>query len=189
MQETLSLTSEIFWQSAVAAALLDAGLMVLLLRLISPERFFQLPRPLIVSAGIFWGILGIFVVRSFWDGYYRYFYPEWMHGWGIVVFAPSIGMVLAVLFCWIAFRFRGRPIAAFFIAVGVEALLEHLLGIYSFKIMDIPMFSGVNPLSVLIFSIPEYILYWGAILLVAFLVQRLTLRFRSSPDAKPAPVP
>jgi hypothetical protein len=183
------LTSEIFWQSALITAVLDAGLIFFIQRLITPDRFFRLSRPLVVSAGVFWGLLGIIIVQSFWDGYYRFFYPGWMHGWGIVLFAPSIGMVLAVLFYWITLRFRSHPVPAFFIAVGVEALLEHLMGVYSLKIMEIPMFQGVNPLSVLVFSIPEYILYWSVILLAAFLVQRGFSRFRQQSVTKPATMP
>jgi hypothetical protein len=181
----IKLTSDIFWQSALIAAFADAGLIFIILRLVTLESFFRLVKPLIVSAGVFWGLLGILIVQSFWDGYYQYFYPGWMHGWGIVLFAPSIGMVLAVIFYWIARRFRSHPIPAFFIAVGVEALLEHLMGIYSFKIMEIPMFQGVNPLSVLVFSIPEYIFYWSVILLAAFAVQSAAARFRQRTFTRP----
>jgi hypothetical protein len=182
----IQLTSEIFWQSAALAALMDAGLLFLALRLVRPARFFQIRTAVIVSAGVFWGIMGVLVVRSFWSAYYQFFYPRWMGDWGILVFGPSIGMVLAVLFYWIARRFRSRPIPAFFLAVGVEALLEHLMGIYFFKIMEIPMFLGVNPLSILVFSIPEYILYWSVILLAAFLIQRVASRFRQGTETRTA---
>jgi hypothetical protein len=185
----IKLTSDIFWQSALIAAFADAGLIFIILRLVTPESFFRLAKPLIVSAGVFWGLLGIFIVQSVWEGYYRYFYPGWMHGWGIVLFGPSIGMVLAVLFYSLARRFRSHPIPAFFLAVGVEALIEHLMGIYSLKIMDIPMFLGVNPLSVLVFSVPEYILYWSVILLAAFLIQRVYSRFRPETGTLPAETP
>jgi hypothetical protein len=143
MQENLRLTSEIFWISAALGAPIDAGLFVLLQRLVRPERFFHLRLPPILSAGVFWGGMGIAVVRSYGDGYYRYSYPGWMRDGGIVLFSPSIGMVLAVLFFWIARHFRNRLIPVFFLAVGVEAAIEHLMGIYSFKIMDNPMFQGV----------------------------------------------
>jgi hypothetical protein len=169
MQGSIQLTSDTFWKSAAIAALIDAGLLLLILRLIRPERFFQIRLPVIVSAGVFWGVLGAVVVRSNWVGYYQYFYPRWMGIWGIILFGPSIGMVLAIVFYWIVSRFRGHPIPVFFTLVGIEALLEHLMGIYTFRIMDIPSFRGVSPLSVLVFSVPEYILYWCVILLLAFL--------------------
>jgi hypothetical protein len=170
MPDAVQLTSDIFWESAAIAALIDAGLLLLIARLIRPERFFQIRLPVIVSAGIFWGVLGVVVVRSNWVGYYQYFYPQWMGTWGIYLFGPSIGMVLAIVFYWIVSRFRGHPVPVFFTLVGIEAFLEHLMGIYSFRIMDIPSFRGVNPLSVLVFSVPEYILYWCVILLLAILV-------------------
>jgi hypothetical protein len=185
----IHLTSDVFWQSAALAALMDAGLLFLVLRLVRPARFFHMRLAVIVSAGVFWGILGVLVVRSFWAAYYQFFYPRWMGDWGIFVFGPSIGMVLAFLFYWIARRVRSHPIPAFFLAVGVEALLEHLMGIYSFRIMAIPMFSGVNPLSILAFSIPEYILYWSIILLAAFLVQGAYSRFRQGIGTRPAKTP
>jgi hypothetical protein len=181
MSADIVLTSDTFWQSALIAAVLDAGLIAVILRLIALERFFHLQRPLIVCAGIFWGMLGVFIVQSFWDDYYRYFYPSWMHGWGIILFAPCLGMLMAILFYWIARRFRSHPIPAFLFLVGIEALLEHLLGIYSLKIMDIPMFRGVSPFSILAFSIPEYIFYWCLIILAAFLVQQGYAWFKGIP--------
>ena len=170
MQGSIQLTSEIFWVSAAVAALIDAGLLFLILRLIPPERFFQIRVPVIVAAGVFWGILSVWVVRSFWVGYYQYFYPRWIGDWGIFVFGPGVGIVLAALFYWIVARFRSRPIPVFFALVGIEAFLEHLLGIYTFRIMDIPMFQGVSPLSVLVFSVPEYVCYWCVTLLLAGLI-------------------
>ena len=186
MQENLRLTSDIFWTSAALAALIDAGLFILLHRLVRPERFSPLRLPLILSAGVFWGGMGVAVVRSFWTGYYRYFYPGWMHGWGIVLFGPSIGMVLAVLFFWIARHFRNHPMSVFFLAVGAEALIEHWMGIYAFRIMDIPMFQEVSTLSVLVFSIPKYIFYWSIILIAAFLAQRVSSRIRQRTGNKAA---
>jgi hypothetical protein len=185
---SIQLTSGIFWQSAMIAAVLDAGLLLIVWRLIPPDRFFPLRRYVIVLAGVFWGLLGISIVLYFWDGYYQYFYPGWMRGWGIVLFAPSIGAVLAVLFYWIAGRFRSRPIPVFFLAVGAESFLEHLMGIQSLQIMQIPMFRGVDPLSVLVFSIPEYILYWSVILLTALLIHRVAARIRQGTEPKPAPM-
>jgi hypothetical protein len=170
MQGNIQLTSEIFWVSAAVTALIDAGLLFLILRLIRPERFLQIRVPMIITAGVFWGILGVMVVRSFWVAYYQYFYPRWMGDWGIFVFGPGIGIVLAVLFYWIAARFRSRPIPVFLALVGIEAFLEHLIGIYSFRIMDIPSFRGVSPLSVLAFSVPEYVCYWCVIILMAVLI-------------------
>jgi hypothetical protein len=184
----ISLRSDMFWQSALIAAVLDAGLIYIILRLITPDRFFRIARPLIICAGVFWGLLGISIVRYFWEGYYQYFYPGWMHGWGIILFAPSIGAVSAVLFYWIAGRFRNHPIPVFLLAAGVESLLEHLLGIQSLHIMQIPMFRGVDPLSVLVFSIPEYILYWSVILLAAFVIQWVPARLRQVTGSKPAPL-
>jgi hypothetical protein len=169
MPGTNALTSELFWQSAAIAAVMDAGLIFVILRLITSDRFFQIRLPVIVSAGVFWGILGAVVVRSSWVGYYQYFYPRWIGVWGIFLFGPSIGIVLAIVFYWIVSHFRGYPIPVFFTLVGIEAFLEHLMGIYIFRIMDIPSIRGVNPLSVLVFSAPEYILYWCVILLLAFL--------------------
>jgi hypothetical protein len=183
------LTSEIFWQGAWIAAVADAGLLFILFRLIPPDRFFPLRRFVIVVTGVFWGLLGISVVQYFWDGYYQYFYPAWMHGWGIALFAPSIGAVLAVLFDWIAGRFRNHPIPVFLLAVGVESLLEHLMGIQSLHIMQIPMFRDVDPLSVLVFSIPEYIFYWGVILLAAVLVQGAYSRIRQGTGIPPPRTP
>jgi len=170
MQGNIQLTSEMFWVSAAVTALIDAGLMFLILRMVRPERFFQIRVPVIVAAGVFWGILGVLVVRSFWVVYYQYFYPRWMGDWGIFAFGPGIGVVLAVLFYWIVARFRSHPIPVFFTLVGIEAFLEHLLGIYNFRIMDILMFQGVSPLSVLVFSVPEYVCYWCVILLAGLIL-------------------
>jgi hypothetical protein len=172
MAGTIQLTSDALWQDAGIAALIDAAFLFLILRLIRPERFFQIRLPVVVSAGVVWGILGVLLVRTYWAGYYQYFYPSWMGEWGIYILGPAIGVVNAIIFYWIASWFRSRPVPVFFTLVGIEAILEHLVGIYRFHIMEIPGVQGVSPLSMLVFSVPEYIFYWGIILLLAFLIWR-----------------
>lgn len=81
--------------------------------------------PIGITAALFWGVLAIFAVFSFWELYYRHFYPAWMR-----LLAPldvllygAIGMGL----WWLAVRVGRPPVLAFVLLGGVEGIAEQHL--------------------------------------------------------------
>lgn len=55
----IRLTSEMLWWSALVTALIDVGLILLLVRRIPRARFNQLHWPVALAAGIFWVSYGL----------------------------------------------------------------------------------------------------------------------------------
>jgi hypothetical protein len=164
------LTSEIFWQGALFAALIDAVLVLLLLWRIKHTHFHELKWVLVGTAAICWGIFGMALLWGFWDSYYRHFYRDSM---------PWLGAIIAMLFgaigfalWWLSLRLPGNPVATFCLLGGVEGLLEHLWGIYGLGVLEkVPFLQNAGELSVLVFSFFEYVFYWGIVLGMAALLQ------------------
>jgi len=149
-------------------ALVDMGLLVLLLWRAKPEWFQRSGWLMAISSAIFWGIFAISLYQIFWDRYYSHFVPEYVR-WLTPAAAIEYGLVGWLLW-WIAKKLPGNPVLTFCLLGGLESIPEHLLGIYGFKILDIPILQGMTPLSVLVFAFFEYILYWGAVVALAGLL-------------------
>lgn len=165
------LTSADLWQSAFFITVIDGIFISLLFWRINRERFWQLRWPLVTAAAVFWGGFAFVFYRVFWDAYYRYFSSSWLYNGGSLVLGILLGIVLALLFHWAACRLPGNPLVGFYLVCGLESLLEHLWGIHSLRILDIPMLQGVSPISILAFAFPEYIFYWCIVISMAVLIQ------------------
>ena len=169
--ENLSIPSGQFWLSAAVMAVVDAIILAVLIWQVKPSRFRELRWTLVGTAAVLWSGFAVFLVAAFWDSYYRYFYPGWFHAGGVLVFVPLLFGFLAWVFHWLALRLPGNPIVTFSLLCGTESVLEHLGGIYAFRILEIPLLQGASPASILAFCFPEYIFYWCIVVGLAALVQ------------------
>jgi hypothetical protein len=182
--DSLRLTSATFWQSALFSALIAAAGVFVLARLIDRASFRRLKWPVVISSVIFWSALGTLLIQLTWESYYQRFAPAWMHNGGSLIITIPLAAAQALVFHWAALRLPLHPVAGFCLLGGLEALLEHLWGIYGWKIMEIPMLQGVDPLSVLAFAFPEYMLYWCAVIAAAALFHRGWQRARAKGKRK-----
>jgi hypothetical protein len=171
MPGNTQLTSGQFWLYALVMVVVDAAFMLLLARRIQPGHFRKLRWPLTGTAALFWSIFGLALVWIFWDSYYRYFYPAWFRSGGILVFVPVVFGMLALAFHWLALKLPGNPLLNFCILAGLESVLEHLVGIYGLKVIQVPMLQGASPVSVLAFAFPEYIFYCCIVISIAAIFQ------------------
>lgn len=163
----IHLTSADFWLSALVTALIAAAVIFILTRLISRKRFARLRWAFVAAAVIFWSVLGTVLIQLTWESYYQSFASSWMQNGGNLIVTIPMSAGLALVFHWIALRLPWHPVLSVCLLGGVESILEHLLGIFSWKILEIPMLQGVDPLSVLAFAFPEYMVYWGVIVTLA----------------------
>ena len=65
-------TTQFYWGSALVAALLDLGLIWLLTKQISPDRFHQLLKYLVGVAALFWALLYSTALYAFWLPCYQF---------------------------------------------------------------------------------------------------------------------
>lgn len=166
----LHLTSSHFWISGLITAVIAAAGIFFLTRWISRERFARLRWAFVLAAMLFWSALGLVLIQLTWESYYQSFASSWMQNGGNLIVTIPMSAVLALLFHWIALRLPWHPVLTVCLLGGVESILEHLVGIFSWKILEIPMLQGVDPLSVLAFAFPEYMVYWGVVLGLAGLI-------------------
>jgi hypothetical protein len=169
--ENLKISSELFWMSSGITATVDIIFIFLLIWRIKPSSFRKLRWTLVGTAAILWSVFAIFLVLVFWDSYYHYFFSGWFRSGGILLYVPILYGLFALAFHWLALRMPANPIVNFCLLGGVESLLEHLWGIYSLKILEVPLLQGSSPVSILAFSFPEYVFYWCIVISIATLVQ------------------
>jgi hypothetical protein len=174
------LTSEMLWWSALVTALIDVGLVVFLARRTGRSRFRQLGWPVVVASGIFWMSLGLFFFETTWGSFYAWFLPDPANR-SIARFAlelllyPALGLAL----WWLAARLPGNPAVTFCLLGGLEALPEHLWGMFRLGMLDkVPFLREASPISVLAFAVPEYVLYWGSVLAMALPIERIGQWYR-----------
>jgi len=74
--ETARVTSELLWRATLIAAVIDAPLLVLVARGVSPDSFRELKWHLAAAASVVYAVLwGTFGSVYFWDAVYRAVFP------------------------------------------------------------------------------------------------------------------
>jgi len=173
MQTAAKLTSELFWVSALVTALIDVGLVLLLVWQIKPIRFRQLKWPVAGASLVFWSAMWAWAMwGSFWDLAYRYIFPDWAR-W---VVPPSYGLLFGAVglgIWWLAIRLPGNAVVNYCLLGGLASLPGHLWAIYGREMFHkVPILQGVRPASALVFGLFEFIVYWSLILIIAVLLRR-----------------
>lgn len=131
---------------------------------------------LVITSGVIWGVISVLLFSSSWEIYYQYFYQAWMKPLAPLN-ALMYGFVTLVMW-FIAVKLPWNPALVFCLLGGLESLIEHLWGIYHLGILEkTPIFQGTNPIIALVFSFPEYILYWGSILLLSKMIYKLLVKY------------
>jgi hypothetical protein len=163
----IKLTTQDIWFSTMIMIVADAIIVVPLLlasRNIDPAK---LTRPVTGVSAVFWGVLAIGLIFGFWDFYYQYLFPEWIR-WVTpldILLYGAIGFGM----WWLAMKLPGSAVLWFVFLGGIEGIGEHVLGIYSLHVLDkVPWLTGISPLSVIVFSFFEYILYWAMVVWAAW---------------------
>jgi hypothetical protein len=170
----IHLTSTLMWRGTLIAAILDALLLSIVVRLAPPATFRKLKWSApVVTAVVYAGLWAWVLWGSFWDLVYGYlFHPSarWLG-------PPAYGLLfgLAAAGFWrLALRLPGNPVVTFCVLGGLASLPGHLFAIYGRHMFElVPMLRGVSPLSALVFGIFEFIFYWSVITLIAVMVDRV----------------
>jgi hypothetical protein len=162
------LTSELMWTATLFVGVVDALLIWLVARLISPARFPVMKWPSGAIAGAFYFAVWMYAMwGSWWELAYHYIFPEWAR-W---VVPPVYGLLfgaIAVGFWWLAQRIPGRAVVNFCLLGGLVSLAGHSIAFFAFGMLEkVPVLRGVSAASALVFGIAEFIVYWSAIVLVA----------------------
>ncbi len=160
--DTLRLTSDLLWRSAWITALIDAPLVLLIARFVSPDLFRRLKWYLAGAAFVFYAALWAYVASvTYWDTVYQLVFPSWSR-WLLPLWAGLLNGAVALLFWWLG-RLAGRWQAVWFVLLGgLWSIVGHTVGI-SRGLMSVPMLASVSIASALVFGVFEFIFYWCAI--------------------------
>lgn len=164
-------TTSSLWEAALAFALIDFFFILLLMRRIHGEMFRQLRPYLVFTAGIFWFLVWLLMSAYFWDPVYHYVFPAWAR-WLIPPVYSILFMLATLLFWWLSFRIPGHPMLNFCILGGLWGMLSHLWGISRGLIDKPPMLQGLNPISVAVMPIFEFMFYWCIILSISHFLSK-----------------
>jgi len=181
--ETTKATSGQLWLSALVFLVLDLVLVWFLTKRVDRERFRALKWHLVLAAVLFWSVVAVFLVQSFWESYYDHFYPGWIQGGGILVYVPVVYGLCALAFHWLSLCIRGNPIVNFMLLCGIESVLEHLWGIVRMHILEIPMLQEAGTVDILVVAVPEYVFYWCLVIGFALLLHKAWKRVQSPKQA------
>lgn len=166
------LTVQDIWTSTLIFGLAGVILLLPLLFIFRTASFHRSAWQMTIASGVFWGAMATLAVILFWDLYYQYFFPGWARKW-----APFDALLYAAIglgLWWLACRMPGPAVLWFILLGGIEAIAEHLLGIYAFHILDkVPMLQGLPAVPLLVFSFWEYILYWSVVAWLGFGILKL----------------
>lgn len=169
------ITSEMLWLSALVTALLDLGLVWFLARRTSRMDFRHLQGPIVIAATVFWMSLGLALFALTWESFYAHFLPNpASRTLGRSMLELLLYPIMAWGMWWLAGRLPGNPALNFCLLGGLEAVPEHLWGIYGLGMLErVPFLQGASVASVVGFAVPEYILYWGSVLALALVLHRV----------------
>ncbi|MDT8305117.1 MAG: hypothetical protein RRC07_04220 [Anaerolineae bacterium] len=161
-----------FWEAALIWGVVAAALLWLLARTVRRPALERVRWAVPVAAALFWGIFATVLVYGMWASYYEYFYSTRLR-LIIPLYAPLLYAVVGTFLWWAARRLPGNPAVTFCLLGGLESLAEHLIAIYALDILErVPLLQGSDPLAVLAFAFPEYVVYWGIVLALAAILAR-----------------
>ncbi len=171
METNFQATSQLYWISALAAALIDIGFIALLLWRVKPERFRRLQWPLIIVSTLFWTVLWYAVMWNafVWETSFRHVFQPWQR-W---IWPPVFGLIsggVAWLFWRLALRLPGNPVLYFLLLGGLESFVDHYFAIRN-GVMETPLLQEVSIASAVTFGFFEFIFYWSTISGIAVLVR------------------
>jgi hypothetical protein len=163
----VQVTSAMLWWATLIGIVVDSMFVIVLLRRVTTEKFRHLKWPLVVTSGIFWTAIWLFLGCVFyWDSVYGYVFPAWAR-WYI---PPCYGLMFAAiawLIWWAAAHLPGNPLLTYFLLGGAVGTITHIWAIYRGILDKPPMLQGVSPLSATVFPFFEFVFYWCVILTLA----------------------
>jgi len=159
-------TTEMMWWTTLALAAVDAGLLLLVGRLVLREVFVRLKWWTAAAAFLVYaGLWGTFASCLYWDLVYGRLFPVWSR-WLLPVGYGLLFASLALLFWWASLRMPGRPVVTFCLLGGLVSVPGHAVGIAR-GLLRVPFLSQVSPASALTLGVAEFIVYCALMVALA----------------------
>ena len=167
--EGFKITTGMLWQGVLLFALIDAGIMFVLVQRVSAELFRQIKWMLAVVAGITWFSIWTWAVRNFWETVYSYVFPAWARS--VIPLGFGLLMALVALGIWTLARWsKINLVIVYALFGGFWGVLTHLWAVSMGIVTKPPMLQDASPVAAVVVSFFEYIFYWGVILSLSALL-------------------
>jgi hypothetical protein len=176
----VQLSSGFMWLATAITAVLCVPVVLVLARRVPPDSCRRLYWPIALAAALFWLTLGMVLFALTWEAFYAKFLPDPTNrslARSLLEMVPYPPIALGMW--WLAGRLPGNPSVNFCLLGGLQALPEHLWGIYRLGMLEsVPFLQEASAASVLAFAIPEYVLYWATVLSMAIAIEAAWRRSR-----------
>jgi hypothetical protein len=180
--EPARITSALLWGATAIAAVIDAPLLALVTRAVSPALFRQLKWWLAGVAALMYCIIwGVFGTVLYWDAAYSYVFPAWFR-WPLPIVYGALFGAVALLFWRLSVAASRWPALWFCLLGGLVSLVGHGIGVRR-GLLRAPLLSQASAASALVFGVFEFIVYWCAIVLIAMALQRFRGQAAAGPSA------
>jgi hypothetical protein len=165
------------WRVTLITALIDAPLLILAARGMSPDHFRKLKWYLVGAAVLVYAALwGTFGSMFFWDAVYKAIFPGWSR-WLLPLGFGLLYGALALAFWRVSILAARWQVVWFILLGGMMSLVGHSIGI-SRGLFRVSMLAGTSVASALAFGMFEFIFYWCVIVGIGVAVRWLSLRLR-----------
>lgn len=156
------LTDQDLSKSSLIFCITGIIFIVSLIYLVDENKIRGAAKEVILTSAVFWGIIAYVAMKYFWEMYYVYFYADILRK--LVPFNIIIYAGITIVLWLLALRLPVSTLLWFVLLGGIEGVIEHIIGIYIFDILNkVPWLSDVTPLPVIIFSFFEYVVYWSIV--------------------------
>jgi hypothetical protein len=170
--DQVRVTTELLWRATALFSLITGGLLPLLARWVPRERFATLRTHLAGATFAVWFAIWSVMVIVFWDGVYAFFFPAWSRWLLPLVMAPGFAATSMVL--WrLARRARRRSVLVFVLLGACLGPLTHAWAVFRGLVSKPPLLHGASRLAAIAVSLPEFALYFAAIVGLASLCATL----------------
>jgi len=160
------ITTELLYKAALVFALMDAVCVPLLVWRVRVESFRRLKWPLAISAALVWWGIWSWAIGNYWETFYRYVFPAWLHTWIPWTALVIAGTVSAGLWA-LSLRLKWNPVLVFLLMGGSLGCITHAWAVYLGIVARPPMLQGASPLAVVTIAFFEFMVYWCVILTLA----------------------
>jgi hypothetical protein len=188
LPEGARVTTALLLQGALVFALLDLGLLLLLVWLVKPARFHQIRRLLPIVTALYWFGLWLWVVTDFWESVYRYVFSSWSR-WYLPPAQALLAGAVAALAGRLAPRLPGPPVLGYCLLGGVWGVVTHIKAVFSGIVEKPPLLQGTHPVGAIVIAFFEFTFYWCLIVGVSLAAHRLWRCLRSRRARFPAHAP
>jgi hypothetical protein len=124
------------------------------------------------ASNLFCSLLTVVLISFAWDFCYTLFILSWYCFVPLVVIFLYSFLGLAM---WhTILKLPGNSVVTFCLLGCLEPIPEHIVGIYRFDTLQVPIRHDGSTISIFVFTFFEYMVYWGKTLLFAIGVNRLS---------------